>query len=67
MPDESTAFLRKEKLMQFDNLKVIGFDADDTLWVNEPYYRETEDRFCSLLGKFAGKETVVQNLLEVEI
>ena len=22
--------------------KFIGFDADDTLWVNEPFYRETE-------------------------
>ena len=23
-------------------LKVIAFDADDTLWVNEPYFQETE-------------------------
>jgi hypothetical protein len=23
-------------------LKVIAFDADDTLWVNEPYFRKAE-------------------------
>jgi putative hydrolase of the HAD superfamily len=22
-------------------IKVIAFDADDTLWVNEPYFQET--------------------------
>ena len=30
-------------------IKVIAFDADDTLWVNEPYFRETEEKFCALL------------------
>jgi hypothetical protein len=24
-------------------LKVIAFDADDTLWVNEPYFRKAEE------------------------
>ena len=24
-------------------LKVIVFDADDTLWVNEPYFRKAEE------------------------
>ena len=23
-------------------IKVIGFDADDTLWVNEPYFQDVE-------------------------
>ena len=27
-----------------NNIKVIGFDADDTLWVNEPYFKEFEDK-----------------------
>ncbi len=26
--------------------RVIGFDADDALWVNESYYRETEKAIC---------------------
>jgi len=25
--------------LMIEGIKVIGFDADDTLWVNEPYYR----------------------------
>ncbi len=25
-----------------NTIKVIGFDADDTLWVNEPLYQEVE-------------------------
>ena len=31
-----------------EKIKVIGFDADDTLWVNEPYYREIEKTFTQL-------------------
>ena len=25
------------------NIQVIAFDADDTLWINEPYFREAEE------------------------
>jgi len=53
--------------MQTKNLKVIGFDADDTLWVNEPYYRETELAFCNLLKDFQPEEVVMKKLLEVEM
>ena len=44
------------------NFKVIGFDADDTLWVNEPYYRETENSFCDLLSDFESPEKVSREL-----
>jgi hypothetical protein len=27
------------------NLKVIAFDADDTLFINETYFAETEQKF----------------------
>jgi len=49
------------------NFKIIGFDADDTLWVNEPYYRETEIEFCGLLVEFAAAETVSQELYQTEM
>lgn len=26
--------------MKLDKIKVIGFDADDTLWINESYFLE---------------------------
>jgi len=28
-----------------NQIKVIGFDADDTLWVNEPFYQDVEKEF----------------------
>jgi putative hydrolase of the HAD superfamily len=50
-----------------DQIKVIAFDADDTLWVNEPYFRETEDKFCALLQDYAPAHTVARTLLKTEI
>jgi putative hydrolase of the HAD superfamily len=49
------------------DLKVIAFDADDTLWVNEPYFRETEERFYELLADFASRHELETELLSVEI
>ena len=34
----------------YKNIKVIAFDADDTLWVNETYFREAEHQFAKLLA-----------------
>ena len=31
-------------------LTTIGFDADDTLWQNEHFYKLTEGKFLDLLG-----------------
>jgi len=50
-----------------NSLKVIAFDADDTLWVNEPYFRETEDRFCELLEDYLPHHSVARELLQTEI
>ncbi len=49
------------------NIKVIGFDADDTLWVNEPYFREAEQTFACMLGEYAGREESFRSLYETEI
>jgi len=46
---------------------IIGFDADDTLWINEPYYRETEKHFAALLSDYSQEETVIKELLKIEI
>ena len=48
-------------------LKVIAFDADDTLWINEPYFQEAEQRFCALLEDFIPQHSVARELLQVEI
>lgn len=49
------------------NLKVIAFDADDTLWANEPYFRETENRFFELFQDYLPQHTVARELLKTEI
>lgn len=48
-------------------LKVIAFDADDTLWVNEPHYQATEQKFCALLEDYLPHHTVSQELFKVEM
>lgn len=48
------------------NLTAIGFDADDTLWHNETFYRMTEERFASLLADHAEAEILANRLLEAE-
>lgn len=47
-------------------LTTIGFDADDTLWQNEQFYRMTETRFTGLLGDFAEPDHLSERLLEAE-
>jgi putative hydrolase of the HAD superfamily len=47
-------------------LTTIGFDADDTLWQNEQFYRLTEGRFAALLAGYAPAEDVSSRLIEAE-
>ncbi|WP_454802230.1 HAD family hydrolase [Mucilaginibacter phyllosphaerae] len=49
------------------DIKVIAFDADDTLWVNEPYFRQTEEQFCNLLASYASQHELERELLKIEI
>ncbi|WP_375238041.1 HAD family hydrolase [Aurantibacter sp.] len=51
----------------YEHIKVIGFDADDTLWVNETYFREAEDKFADLLRGFETKNKIDQELFKKEI
>ncbi|MEM9341712.1 MAG: HAD family hydrolase [Pseudomonadota bacterium] len=47
-------------------LKTIGFDADDTLWHNERFYRLTQERFASLLADYAEPDHLDDRLFEAE-
>ncbi|WP_439128072.1 HAD family hydrolase [Polaribacter sp.] len=49
------------------HIKVIAFDADDTLWVNETYFREAEEEFAKLLSKYETKNKIDQELFKTEI
>ena len=53
--------------MNFDSISTIAFDADDTLWVNETYFRDTEARFAALLDRFETQNTLDQQLFLKEM
>ncbi len=53
--------------MDIKNIKVIGFDADDTLWVNEPHYQKTEAVFCGLLSDFLPQKELSEALFKTEM
>lgn len=48
-------------------IKVIAFDADDTLWENETFFAEAEQKFSELLEDFLPRHTVLRELLQTEI
>lgn len=48
-------------------IKVIAFDADDTLWINEPYFQEAEKEFCQLMEDYLPQHTTARELLRTEI
>lgn len=48
------------------NLTTIGFDADDTLWQNERFFRLTQERFADLLRDHAEPDHLMQRLLDAE-
>jgi putative hydrolase of the HAD superfamily len=47
-------------------LTTIGFDADDTLWQNETFFRLTQDRFLQRLVDHAAPEKLAERLLAAE-
>ena len=50
-----------------NTIKLIGFDADDTLWVNEPFFREAEEEFCSMFKDIYDEQEVMDILFKTEI
>src|SRR4051812_21409359 len=49
------------------NIKVIAFDADDTLWINEPFFQETEQKFYSLMEAYLPQHSIAKELFKIEI
>lgn len=47
-------------------ITTIGFDADDTLWHNERFFRLTQDRFAALLADYAERGHLDERLLAAE-
>ncbi|HZW64020.1 MAG TPA: HAD family hydrolase [Flavobacteriaceae bacterium] len=53
--------------INYRNIKVIGFDADDTLWVNETYFRDAEMAFAKLLAPYETANKIDQELFKMEM
>ena len=34
------------------SIRILGIDADDTLWQNEEFFRLTQDRFADMLASY---------------
>lgn len=47
-------------------LTTIAFDADDTLWQNEQFFKLTQERFAALLADFAPQEHLSERLMAAE-
>jgi putative hydrolase of the HAD superfamily len=54
-------------IMLSSQIKIIGFDADDTLWVNEPYYQEVERQFCEILIPYLETAETSRELFKTEM
>lgn len=52
---------------KISDVKVIGFDADDTLWHNEAYFLEAQERFWGLMEDFLPQHTAARELMQTEI
>ena len=50
-----------------ERIKVVVFDADDTLWANQPYFDEAEDRYASLLSDYGEAEYIKGELFSTEM
>jgi len=50
-----------------NHITTIAFDADDTLWINEPYFQEAEKEFCMLLEDYLPQHSVSQELFTTEM
>lgn len=47
-----------------EGCRYVFFDADDTLWENESYFREAEHRFALLLSDYAPEKEIVDMLMQ---
>lgn len=50
-----------------NTIKVIGFDADDTLWVNEPFYQDVEKEFCQMMKLYLPEKVTSEELFRTEM
>ena len=53
--------------MKEQPIKVIAFDADDTLWSNEPFFQKIEKQYTNLLQPYGTSEDISAALFQTEM
>ena len=53
--------------MNYKNIQVIAFDADDTLWDNEPFFRNAEHKLCEMLAPYGTEKELSDRIFGVEM
>ena len=54
-------------MVNIEDIEVIAFDADDTLWSNEPFFQEIERKFEGLLGSYGAPSHISAELYKTEM
>jgi len=53
--------------MGLKDIEAIAFDADDTLWENENFFREAEREYCQVMAGYAPAGETAGSLFRVEM
>jgi putative hydrolase of the HAD superfamily len=56
---------RKGKRVPYREISVVAFDADDTLWVNEPVYQKIEQNVVELMSRYVAPEVAREKLFTI--
>lgn len=50
-----------------NHIKIVAFDADDTLWANESYFHTIEKAYCELLSAYLPTDKLSAELFDTEM
>jgi putative hydrolase of the HAD superfamily len=53
--------------MDLKDIEVIAFDADDTLWENENFFRDAEHEFCQVMAGYVPVKETADTLYRIEM
>ncbi len=48
------------------DIRLLAFDADDTLWDCQGHFDEVEDSYCQLLSRYGSKQEIAASLFSTE-
>ena len=54
-------------MIEYSNINTIAFDADDTLWMNEPIFIKTEELCQKIISRYTPQENIKDQIYQTEI